>query len=217
MNVREGKLNTLFNWVYIMMVTNALWILGVIIGLGFFSIIPSTITIMDIYQQFDHPRKRDRLKPWSFWKEHFFIRLRENWRLSFLFSLLFVILFINYGYFNLSSSLFSYFLFYITILLIFVVFLIGLWFCYIRSYYKDLNWKETLMNAVAYPVSHLVEMLIMVVLLAAAFLLIWEITPGLIVFTGMGGAFAFVHYVFTHIQNGSNLREFSKDIWERMF
>lgn len=114
-------------------------------------------------------------------------------------------------------TLFSYFLFYITILLIFVVFLIGLWFSYIRSYYKDLTWKETLMNAVAYPVSHLVEMLIVVVLLVAAFLLIWEITPGLIVFTGMGGAFAFVHYVFTRIQNGSNLREFSKDIWERMF
>lgn len=217
MNFREGKLNTLFNWVYMIMATNALWVLGVILGLGFFSILPSTITVIDIYQQFSHPRKRDRLKIWLFWKEHFFSHLKKYWGLSTLFSLLFVVLFINYGFFNITAGLLSYLLFYITIFLIFIFFLIWLWFSYIRSYYAEISIKETLINAVAYTMTHLIEMLIMVVLLIAALLLIWEITPGLIIFTGIGAAFAFIHYVFTLIQNGTNLRELSKNMWERMF
>lgn len=217
MNFREGKLNTLFNWVYVIMATNALWVLGMIIGLGIFSIIPSTITIFDINKEFDHPRKRDRLKIWQFWKEHFFSHLKKYWGISVLFTILFIIMFVNYMYLSIASGILSYFLFYITVFLIFIFFLVGLWFNYIRSYYPDISIKETLMNSIAYTVTHLIEMLIMVVLIVAAFLLIWELTPGLIVFTGIGGALAFIHYVFTLIQKGTNLRELTKDMWERMF
>lgn len=217
MNVREGKLNKLFNWVYVIMGTNALWVLGFVLGLGVFAIVPSTITIIDIYQQFSHPRKRDRLKMWRFWKEHFFKYLKKYWFTSFLFSLLFFVLFINYGYLNMASGLLSYLLFYITIFLVFIFFFVWLWFCYIRSYFTEVSIKETLVNAIAYTVSHFFEMLILFVLLVAAVLLIWEITPGLVVFTGIGGSFAAIHTVFTLIQNGTNLRTLTKGMWDRIF
>lgn len=217
MGNKESKIQLIMHWIYILVATNALWLLGLILGIGIFSLIPTTITVFQLFNEMRTERSRYRLRVWRLWKQRFKTNLKTYWKSSLVFIVLFAILFVNYVFLGTATGLLTYGLFYITIFLILLVFFIFLWFSFILAQIEELNMKEVIKNAISYPVVHFIEMIILIVFIIAIILLIWSWLPGIIVFIGISGVLAILHWIFTFIFEGHNLRALFKFTWEKIF
>lgn len=136
---------------------------------------------------------------------------------SLVFVLLFAVLATNYMFFGSATGLLTYALFYIMIFLLFLLFFIFLWFSFLLAQNQEVSTKEMTKNAIAYTVVHFIEMIILLTFMVAIILLIWGWRPGIMVFIGVAGLFALVHFVFTLIFEGHSLRSVFKSTWDKIF
>lgn len=217
MNFRERKIYDVFNWVYIIVIANFLWIVGITTGLFIFTNVSATITLFQIFKKMFKKRNRSRLKIVPFWFKEFKKNIKNNWKSSLLFSLLFFVLYTNYSFLNYTSSSIAYALFYITLFAFFISIFVWLWFSFLVAYYPDTSKKEILKNSIAYVITHIIELLIVTVFLVAFLILFWKYIPGLVVFTSIGAGLAVFHWIFNKMLNGFSLRKVTSDIWTRYF
>ena len=61
---KESKIQLIMQWIYGLMFANALWVLGLVLGLGVFSIVPTTVTVFQIFNEMRTERSRYRLRVW---------------------------------------------------------------------------------------------------------------------------------------------------------
>ena len=48
---KESKIQLIMQWIYVLMFANALWVLGLVLGLGVFAIVPTTVTVFQIFNE----------------------------------------------------------------------------------------------------------------------------------------------------------------------
>lgn len=217
MNFRERRIYDVFNWIYIIVIANFLWIFGVTFGLFIFSNVSATITMFQLFKKMFKKRNRSRLRILPFWIKEYKKNFKKNWLSSLLFSLLFFVLYTNYSFLNHTSSAIAYALFYLTLFVFFISIFVWLWFSFLTAYYPDTSDKERLKNSIAYVMAHLVELIIVTVFFMTILILFWRYIPGLVIFTSIGAGLAGLHWIFHKMLHGYNLRTVMSDIWVRYF
>lgn len=202
MDYRENKIQRIFNWVYLILCVHALWVAGLFLGLGIFGLIPSTITSFEIIREATDEYAAPRLNVFTFWWKQYKKNLQKHRLISLAYHAFMLVLIINYMYLSMQTSLFTLVLFYLTVFL-FLFSLVSLfWFTFIASEYPHLSKKEMIQNAIALPMSRLIEMVVFFTLLISGLLVLWNMTPGLIVFTGMGIVILATSWVYRKIHDG---------------
>lgn len=210
MDYKENKVHVFINWIYIIIFTHVLWVVGFILGLGIFGLVPTTITSFEIMNEASDERTRSRLKIFSFWWGSYQKNLKAYYQTSALFNLYGVILFINHSFLNLQTSFLTYILFYLTILLFILGGLVFLWFSFVAANYSNLTKREILQNAIAFPLARPVEMVAFFTVFITVSLMIWSATPGLLVFTGFGLLSFSSHWVFMKLHDGYGIHQLFK-------
>lgn len=168
-------------------------------GLGVFGLLAATITIFQVFRYMLADLERAQLKLFSFWWEKYQLNLKRYWRSSVVVCLLGLVLTANYTILDLQTSFLTYWLFYLTLFLFAFGFLVFLWFSFLSAYHPEKSQKEILKNAVAYPTAFAVEMIVLLVFSVAAYLIVWPLSPGLVVFAGIGAGFAGWHWFFKQL------------------
>lgn len=215
MNQSRNKIRIVFEWIYAIASINILWFLGLLLGLGIFSHVTSTVVAFQLVNQMHHARTRDRLRIWKSWWSLFKEQYLEYLIPSLLFSLLFFVLIVNYLYFQGSSGLLGLVLFYLMIFIFLLSLFIYIWFCGLRSYYPENSKKEIFRNAVAYTMVYLLETVLYAALVFVYAMIVWQINLGLLVFTGIGVALSAASYMIHQILEGKSLKDLFK--WRKNF
>lgn len=216
MDYKEGKVQIFFTWVYLVLMTHFLWVAGLILGLGFFGLVPTTITSYEMIKEASDERTRSRLKVFRFWWTNIKKNMKSYYQTSGLFSLYGLILLTNHSFLNRQTSFVTYILFYLTIFLFILGAIVLLWFSFIAAEYPKLSKKEILQNAIAFSLSRAVELLIFFTLLISVYLLIWSGTPGLIIFTGFGILPTASYWVFMKLHDGYGIHQLFKG-WRQQY
>lgn len=202
MDYRENRIQRLLHWVYLIMCVHGLWAVGLLFGFGVFGLVPTTVTAFDIIREATDEYTGARLKVFPYWQKQFKVNFRKYHRSSLIYSTLLYILTMNYTFLSIQTSLVTLILFYIVLFLFIFSLIAFLWFSFIAAEYPHLKQKEIIQNAIALPMSRVLEMIIYFTLLISALLAIWNVSPGTIVFTGMGIVVAATHWVFIKIRDG---------------
>lgn len=214
MSYKESKLQTALGWVFGAVMATLFLLLGVIGGVGVFGLVPAMVTVFQFIQKLHQDMQRAQVKVMSHWWRAYQLNLKKYWRVSLAFSLGGFVLTVNYLFLNMQTSYWTYIAFYLTLLLLMLGFFVLLWFSFLTSLYPDKSGKELLQNAVAYPLAFALEMLIMGVLSIAVLLLVWAVSPGLVVFAGAGTCLAAWHWTFKKLHD-TNGRYRLKQYWYR--
>lgn len=199
---------------YIIFVSHIAWILGLILGLGIFSLIATTMTTFQFINEGQGSVEISRMREFSFWWSNFRDNLKRTWKHSLVYSFLFIILITNLYFLSYQGNPLSMIVYYVTFLLIFLLLCIGIWFAYLAAIYPEEENRTILQNAVAYPLSHLIEMIIVMVLVIALLLIGQEISIGLLVVMGIGSSLLLIFKSFTLLVSGMNLKQ-SLTQWRR--
>lgn len=202
MDYKESKIQRWLHWVYLVMCIHGLWVIGFLIGAGVLGLIPTTVTAYELMREAADPYTRERVKIFSLWRKQFkknFMKYRMS---SLLYSVYLFILAMNYTFLGMQTSLLTLILFYVVLFLFLFSLVAFLWFSFIAAEYPHLKQKEMLQNAIAFPLSRMLEMIISFTLLFTLLFIIWEITPGLVVFTGVGIVILMTYWVFMKIHDG---------------
>lgn len=202
MDYKDNKIQAFFKWIYNIMVIHFLWLAGFWLGLGLFGFLPTTITAFEILNEMTDKYQRERLRVFSFWWTHYKINMKKHVGASAGFSLLSWLLLINYNFLNLQTNFMSYLLFYIMIFLFILSGIVSLWYSYVAARYSEMGLKELMQNAIAFSVSRLIEMIILITLFVGALLLVWTWLPGLVIFIGLGLGLLLCHWSFNKIHDG---------------
>jgi uncharacterized membrane protein YesL len=213
--LRKKGIQKIFDNIYAVLLISIAWFIGLLIGLGIFSLIPTTIVGFKIAQEKDEKMMRSVKVFFQFWWKTFKIIFKKNWKVSISYIGLMVVFIINYLFLKMTTSFIGYLLFYITIFLFLFVQIVFLWVSYIRAKYPELSVKEMIRNALLIPGSRLIEMIIYTVLTVALYMLLIEFIPGLVIFIGTGLGIMLTNWTFSKIIEGHGLNNFNL-IWKRM-
>ncbi|MGP6140349.1 DUF624 domain-containing protein [Jeotgalibaca sp. A127] len=214
MEYKESKLQIGLAWVFGIVMATLFWMAGVLLGAGLFGLVPSTVTVFQFIQKMRLDSQRAQLKLIVNWWNHYQMNLKKYWRVSGLFGSTGIVLTANYLFLNTQTNYVTYLAFYLTLLMFVLVFFVFLWFSFLCSYYPEKSIKEIGKNAVAYPLAFALEMLVLMVLSVAVLMLIWAVTPGMVVFTGVGACFVAWHWVFKKLHDTDG-RYRLKQYWYR--
>ncbi|MGP6147406.1 DUF624 domain-containing protein [Jeotgalibaca sp. A122] len=214
MEYKESKLQIGLAWVFGIVMATLFWMAGVLLGAGLFGLVPSTVTVFQFIQKMRLDSQRAQLKLIVNWWNHYQMNLKKYWRVSGLFGSTGIVLTANYLFLNTQTNYVTYLAFYLTLVMLVLVFFVFLWFSFLCSYYPEKSIKEIGKNAVAYPLAFALEMLVLMVLSVAVLMLIWAVTPGMVVFTGVGACFVEWHWVFKKLHDTDG-RYRLKQYWYR--
>lgn len=205
LDYKESKIQIVLNWIYLTVCIHGLWVIGFLLGLGVFSLLPTTVTAFDLVREATDQYRGARLQGITYWWKQFKKNFKKYFVVSFVYHIILFVLAMNYSFLSRQSSMLTYFLFYLTIFLILLAMIVVFWFGFIASKYPHLSTKEIIQNAIAFTISRLVEMIIHFTLLIGLHLIIWNISPGLNVFTAMGIIVIATYFVFMKIHDGIGL------------
>lgn len=215
MAYRESRLQVGLAWVFGIVMATLFWVVGVVLGGGLFGLVPSTVTVFQFIQKMRMDSQRAQLKLFATWWNQYITNLKKYGVISGLFSSLGIVLTANYMFLNTQTNYMTYLAFYLTIVMLVLVFFVFLWFSFLSSYYPEKSIKEIGRNAVAYPLAFALEMLVLMVLSVAVFILVWAVTPGLVVFTGVGSCLVGWHWAFKKLHDTDG-RYRLKQYWYRV-
>lgn len=214
MDYKESKLQIGLAWVLSIVITTLFWMAGTVLGGIVFGIVPATVTAFHLIIKMRIDLQRAQMKMFRDWWQAYRVNFKQYWRASFISSFIAFILVVNYLFLNMQTSYITYVAFYVTILFFVVGFFVLMWFCFLSARYPEKKTHERVRNAVAYPLSFMLEMIIITVLSIAAMLAIWAVTPGLVIFTGAGTWLFAWQWVFGKIHD-TNGRYRLKQYWYR--
>lgn len=214
MDYKESKLQMGLSWVLGVIMTTLFWVTGVVLGGVVFGIVPATVTAFDLIARMRVDLQRAQMRMFCDWWQAYRVHFKQYWRESFIVSLIVFILAVNYLFLNLQTSYLTYVAFYLTILFFVVGFFVFMWFCFLSARYPEKTLHERVRNAIAYPLAFMLEMIIITVFSIAAILAIWAVTPGLVIFTGVGIWLFMWQWVFGKIHD-TNGRYRLKQYWYR--
>ncbi|UUX33751.1 DUF624 domain-containing protein [Fundicoccus culcitae] len=215
MNKFVAKISYLFDYVFYVVSIHFLWFIGLCLGLLVFGLVPSTITTFRlarlIQQDSDLAIAKLLTKWWAFFKDD----LAKYWKNSLGFSLGAIVLILNYLYLQQSQGFLLGVVFYVTLILMAFYIIALFWFAYLSANHIELSKFDTLKNAVSIPIVYVLEMIVLVVFLAAWYLLVSQLIPGLNIFSWYGVLCLALNYAFGQIVEGNNLKKLNK-LWKRM-
>lgn len=208
MEYKESKLQIVFTWVYTIFVSNIFWYIGVILGLGVFGIIPATICTYRIFKQTSSDFQRPRLRIFHEWGTAYKEEMKKHALVSFAFSMVAMILILNYSYLRSMVGLATLVIFYLTLILGLFLIIVALWYAFVAAYYPKLPKREIFQNAISFPLLRVLEMTVLIVLIITLLVIISELQflYGLMVLTGSSLILGLTHYVFKALHDGRSIK-----------
>ncbi|WP_273341561.1 hypothetical protein [Alloiococcus otitis] len=201
------KVRQAFTWIYFIMYLSLLWFTSVLVGLVFFSFIPACVTAIQQIHLMKKDNLRGQLALGSRYYALFFDKLKEYYLISLAAICLLVVLVTNYLFLSTTSGFVTYLLFYLTIAMILAWFWIVTTYSVVASDYSDISMKEQVKNSMFIVLSHLLEFLIVAVIHAALALVLWAVSPLLVVFVPVIGLILF-DYLVGRLLNGFSIRSY---------
>lgn len=203
---------------YILICAQFLWLVSVMAGLIIFGIVPANKTMFQVKQEIKCLKSTDsigRFPIFQFWWKHIIINLKELWLISWLVSLVQIILTISWIWLSQTQGMITLGLFYFSIFLWFIWAIISLNFTFFIAVYTDMSKKELFRNAYCFPLVLLPEYIIGLTIITVAMNIVWTIVPGLVVFIGLS-IFLFAFGIFLEfLQSGYRLKKLFTD-WRRI-
>lgn len=214
MKNRQSIWHRVTQLLYSVFIGQLIWLMGLVLGLGIFSLIPTTITTFQFINEVKGNVEISRMKELKFWWSNFRDNLKRTWKYSIIYSLLGFILISNLYFLSYQASILSMLVYFITFLLIFILIFIGVWFAYLMALYPEVGDREILQNAVAYPMAHILEMIIILVFTIGLLLVFQEVSLGLLAVMGIGSSFVLIYYGLSWLVSGRSLKQTFKQ-WRR--
>ncbi|MBG9979612.1 hypothetical protein HZY91_02230 [Facklamia sp. DSM 111018] len=204
MNLMESKWQKAFAQIYLMVLSQLLWIVGCVLGLGVFGWLPASILVFKLWEEVKSVTDVIRFRPFHFFKQHYFILLKKYAIPSGLLSLSIGILFINIIYFGSYGGGLRLIGVVMSLLILRLLFQVSGLFAYLLTHFDGYSQRDYWQNAFAYSVARLGEVIVWDVVIFALFLLIWQWVPGLLVLVGMGFLFGAFHFFYTCLVEGKD-------------
>lgn len=154
------------------MLVNILWIIGFVVGLGIFGILPATFAALKVFAVVDE-KGFYRVKTIKLFYQTYCQAFKKMLMPSLIMGGLYAVLFLDYLYFLNQIAVWSYLLIVLHGMMAILLALISLWFVYLSVNHANETKRETFKNAflvtMAYPVSGVLQLTVFLL----GFFLFW--------------------------------------------
>lgn len=214
MDYKETLWQKIFGRIYLIAISNLLWFLGFVVGLGVVGLFPSSIAVIHLWQYRKDPSRLIRANLWRDYWQVYGQSIRTYWKESGLFSLSLLIILITVYYLSQRGSVGAMLLFYLNTISFILFCLVGEWFIYLSARFETYSRIERLRNALSYTMARMGELIVFKVFFWTAMALLWRLSPGFIVLAG-AGIFWCIHVAFYEaITSGKGFNQF-RHYWRR--
>ncbi|MGX7107950.1 hypothetical protein [Facklamia miroungae] len=203
-NFNFSKLQNLMIGVYLLLCIQFFFIFGLAFGLGIFGFLPALITAFQLIIPEYDAVKVIRINPIHFFWHNYFLNLKKYWLHSLLIFVVTFMLLNNIIFLEGQTSLFTLWLYYLTIIMLEIFCFMVVCFAYLSANYPKTSNKERIQNTLAYSLARLPEAIVFYVFLVAVLLVIYQIMTGLLVFCGIGLVIASHYYFFKFLTQGGS-------------
>lgn len=204
MNVMENKWQKVFAYIYLMIFSQLLWIVGFLLGLGVVGWLPASILVFKLWKEVGSVTDVIRFQPFHFFKQNYFDLLKIYAVPSVFLSLIMGILLINIIYFGSYGGGLRLIGIVLSLLILRLLFQVSGLFAYLLTHFDGYSQRDYWQNAFAYSVARLGELIVCDVLMFTLLLLIWQWAPGLLVLVGIGVLFGVFHFFYTCLVEGKD-------------
>lgn len=214
MDYKETLWQKIFSRIYLIAISNLLWLVGLVVGLGAVGLIPSSIAVIHLWQYRKDPSRLIRANLWRDFWQVYGRAIRTYWKESGLLSLSLLIILTTVYYLSHGRSVEAMLLFYLNTISFILLCLVGEWFIYLSACFETYSQIERLRNALSYTLARMGELIIFKVFFWTGMALLWRISPGFIVLAGPG-IFWCTHAAFYEaITSGKGFNQF-RHYWRR--
>ncbi|MBO3445469.1 DUF624 domain-containing protein [Clostridium sp. CCUG 7971] len=174
-------LNSLFNWIYRLMIANFLWVFFSLYGFILAGVFPSTSALFAICRKWLKGEEFNIYKTFKYYYEKDF---KNTNILGYAMLCIIIILMLDYMYFSAGSSVFDLYMSYLFIFL-FIFMLISFTVMYFIYNHYELSLKDNLKFILIYPFSNLIMSVVLAVLLFIVMYFIYVYIPPFSMFLGI--------------------------------
>lgn len=192
-------IHVIFDKIYYYLAISAVFMLTFIAGLGIFGFIPAHKISFKIYDRLYHERYKEKVKVFRIFKNQLGESLKENFKISLVYSALLLVLAVDILYFSTSISPIHTGLFYLFLILSFWLINSLLMSLYIDSTHEGLTFKENIQNSLALTIVNIVDILLMDIILGLVFFALYKMSFILIILLFPGIFIEIYYYFFTRI------------------
>src|SRR5699024_6016087 len=168
-----------------------LWTVSVMAGGIIFGILPANKTIYQVQKELSDSKTTnsgERFPIFQFWWSRIKINLKELWFVSWIISLVQLILTASWIWLSQTQGIITIGLFYLSIFLWLIWAIVSITFAYFIVAYPNISKSELFKNAFCYPLVFLLEYIICMTIITVSMTLVWNTIPGLVVFLGISAS-----------------------------
>ncbi|MHA7117757.1 DUF624 domain-containing protein [Aerococcus viridans] len=204
--------------IYILVCTHFLWTVSVMAGGVIFGILPANKTIYQVQKELSDSKTTnsgERFPIFQFWWSRIKINLKELWFVSWMISLVQLILTASWIWLSQTQGIITIGLFYLSIFLWLIWAIVSITFAYFMAAYPNISKSELFKNAFCYPLVFLLEYIICMTIITVSMTLVWNTIPGLVVFLGISASLLAFGVFLEIIQSGYVLKKLFSN-WRRI-
>lgn len=204
--------------IYILVCTHFLWTVSVMAGGIIFGILPANKTIYQVQKELSDSKTTnsgERFPIFQFWWSRIKINLKELWFVSWMISLVQLILTASWIWLSQTQGIITIGLFYLSIFLWLIWAIVSITFAYFMAAYPNISKSELFKNAFCYPLVFLLEYIICMTIITVSMTLVWNTIPVLVVFLGISASLLAFGVFLEIIQSGYVLKKLFSN-WRRI-
>ena len=176
-----------FEKIYYYLSYSLIYIVSLIMGLGFLTFAGANVMLFDLHEKIDHERHKEKIKIFKFFKENIINYSLKHLKISLLYVSLILILAVDLFYFSTSINPLFTGLFYLNIIMAFVLINAMALSFYLMAKYPEMRFAEIAKNAIALVIVNIIDILVLNAILTIIIMSLYKISSLLllVIFPGI--------------------------------
>lgn len=213
--MKNKNLGQAIKKLYYILLTSLIFHLGMVLGLGVFSLVPTLVLAFElvglIKDNYKLPRTDFISYSWKAFKKY----IKSQGLISLAVALIYLVLASNYTFFGGGQGFLSTYIHYISLVLIVLLSIFSLSYAYVLANYKDLSIRQALKNAFFISLAYFLELAVFLILMFIGFALVDSLLAGLVIFLGPAVFFVSADSLYAYLLGGNGSSAILKDAFSR--
>ena len=188
-----------FEKIYYYLSYSLIYIVSLVMGLGFLTFSGANVMIFDLHEKIDHERHKEKIKIFKFFKDNIISNSLKYLKVSLLYTSLILILAVDLFYFSTSINPLFTAMFYLNIIMAFVIVNSMALSFYLMAKYPDMRFAEIAKNSISLVIVNIIDILVLNAFLAAIAIILIKISSLLVIVILPGIALELSHRFYKKI------------------
>lgn len=199
MNFQESKLHMIFRYAYLILIGHFAFCINFVSGLGLFLNLSGFMVVFELFERIQDSTDIARVKliPFIFERSKYYGRM--FYKESIIMAIIMIILCLNFLMFMNSGHPFAFAGALISLIIMFVVFMMGMIFAYLCVHYRQITGIERWQNVISLTIVKAGELFLVLVCLVGILIVISQINIGLTVLLGFGIILLIYHIALSYL------------------